>query len=250
MAMHHHLSGAGAAAGGAAPPIVRFPRWTAGRPGLLAAGVRPIRRLKLAARPPAATTTTAGSPGPWFEPNDDTKVNVFKIIYHSASEALELMEQNTPRPRPPLDVAQMRKLFKDQLVQSASANATVSIIHSLLLSHWHMWNTYANVPIKEYNGRDMFLRDCAKSAYGNDGRIRDELLSTFDLSMDSMPTDDFDKDLIAAILYVSKVTWKYVGEYRERLLEQQPWNIYMDKVTEESEDDEDVDFPELGAGGI
>uniref|UniRef100_J3MF39 Uncharacterized protein n=1 Tax=Oryza brachyantha TaxID=4533 RepID=J3MF39_ORYBR len=77
----HRLSGAGgggagrgSAAGGRVvlPPTVRFPRRTAGGAGLAAAVARRPLRLTVA-RPPAATS--AGSPGPWIEPNDDdTKV--------------------------------------------------------------------------------------------------------------------------------------------------------------------------------
>uniref|UniRef100_J3MFM1 Uncharacterized protein n=1 Tax=Oryza brachyantha TaxID=4533 RepID=J3MFM1_ORYBR len=203
-----HLCGAGAGADGRVlPVVVRFPRWTAA--GLGAA------RLT-AARPPAA-----GLPeqGPWVQRNDDeTKVNVWKVICWSSSEALEFIKQTPPPAVGVHDVEKLKKTFED-LMQSAETESVEAYYatHMLLLNHWHLWETYSLEPVKGYNGPRLFLRDCVKFACGADGYVLYDYLNTFGLTFDSMPKDNMDRDLIAAILYVSKDTREYVGQYRKRL---------------------------------
>uniref|UniRef100_A0A0E0LDB3 Uncharacterized protein n=1 Tax=Oryza punctata TaxID=4537 RepID=A0A0E0LDB3_ORYPU len=231
------------------PPVARFAG--ASRPGL---------RLTVA-QPPAAA---ADGPGPWVAWEDDaTKVDVYKVIYWSSTEALELMRETPP---PPLGVHDVGRLVNklEQLKQSAETESLepYSATRILLLNHWYLWEAYGVEPVKGYSGPEMFLHDCVKFACGADGYVLYDYLHAFGLRFGAMPASDMDKDLIAAILYVSKAKREYVGKYRERLRKLQMrkhWEA-SDKERKEAAEEEAAwleeeqeasgDFPELGPGGV
>ncbi|KAF0903165.1 hypothetical protein E2562_025748 [Oryza meyeriana var. granulata] len=187
------------------PSAVHLPRCTGGPPHRLTADLP-----KTAA--PAACATAIASP--WVDDDDLTEISIYEVIAWSAEEAMELIKQTPPPPRPslPSPVHDVGKLLRkyERLLHRAEAQSIDECAGSKRLVRCHLmaWEAYETIRPSLLGLTLMSIGEVLKRGNVNNGRrdIEPRLLAAFGVKPESLPTNPMERHFVAGVMYAAMET--------------------------------------------